>query len=44
MPEPTKAYSINDKPVESIQNDALGFTSYIQALVDIIMTDSTPPR
>jgi formylglycine-generating enzyme required for sulfatase activity len=42
MPEPTKTYILNDKPAESLKDDALDFTPYVQALADIIMTGSTP--
>lgn len=36
------AYIMNDKAVESLKDDALDFTPYVQSLADIIMTGSTP--
>jgi len=33
---------LNDKAVESLKEDALDFTPYVQALADIAMTGSTP--
>ncbi len=42
MPESTKTYVLNDKPVESLRDDALDFTPYVQSLADIIVTGSTP--
>ncbi len=33
---------LNDKAVESLKEDALDFTPYVQALADIVMTGSTP--
>ncbi len=42
MPKPTQTYILNDKPAESLKDDALDFTPYVQALADIIMTGSTP--
>jgi predicted KAP-like P-loop ATPase len=33
---------LNDKAVETLKEDALDFTPYVQALADIVMTGSTP--
>jgi ABC-type polysaccharide/polyol phosphate transport system ATPase subunit len=33
---------LNDRAVESLKEDALDFTPYVQALADIVITSSTP--
>lgn len=41
MPE-NKTTILNDKAVESLKDDVLDFTPYVQALADICMTGSKP--
>jgi predicted KAP-like P-loop ATPase len=42
MPDQQPTTILNDKAVESLKEDALDFTPYVQALADIAMTGSTP--
>jgi pantothenate kinase-related protein Tda10 len=39
MPEPTKTFILDDLPTDT---DALDFQPYVDTLVDIIQTGSTP--